>query len=69
MAKPEDFLQAPIPGQSLTTEPRKWPWERPPQMSTVDEALKFYINKLNDQEVIDDMMVAIDIGVPIKPIV
>lgn len=60
----------PVPGNSLATHKvGERPWERPPQMSTVDEALKFYINKLNDQEVIDDMMVAIDIGVPIKPIV
>ena len=60
----------PVPGNSLATHKvGERPWERPPQMSTVDETLKFYINKLNDQEVIDDMMVAIDIGIPIKPIV
>jgi len=69
MAKPEDFLQGPIPGQSLTTEPRKWPWERPPQMSSHEEVTKYYINKLADQDVMDDLAVMFDGGMPLAPFV
>ena len=69
MAKPEDFLQAPIPGQSLTATPKAYKWERPPQMNTVEEATKYYINKLADQDVMDDLAVIFDNGMPITPLV
>lgn len=69
MAKPEDFLQAPIPGQSLTATPRQYKWERPPQMSDQEEVVKYYINKLADQDVMDDLAVLFDGGMPITPFV
>ena len=60
----------PIPGNSLTThKPGDRPWERPPEMSSVEDALRFYFKALNNPEVIDDLMTALDIGVPIRPIV
>ncbi len=69
MAKPEDFLQAPIPGQSLTATPKQYKWERPPQMSDHEEVVKHYINKLADQDVMDDLAVLFDGGMPISPFV
>ena len=30
------MFDAPIPGQSLTTEPKNYPWERPPEMSDIN---------------------------------
>ena len=60
----------PIPGNSLTTQkPGDRPWERPPEMSSVEDALRFYFKMLNDPEVIDDLMTLLDMGVPIRPIV
>ena len=69
MAKPEDFLQAPIPGQSLTATPRQYKWERPPQMADQEEVVKYYINKLADKDVMDDLAVLFDGGMPISPFV
>src|SRR5210317_574759 len=69
MAKAEDFLQAPIPGQSLTATPRQYKWERPPQMADQEEVVKYYINKLADQDVMDDLAVLFDGGMPIAPFV
>jgi hypothetical protein len=69
MAKPEDFLQAPIPGQSLTATPKQYKWERPPQMADHEEVVKYYINKLADQDVMDDLAVLFDGGMPITPFV
>lgn len=69
MVKPENFLEAPIPGQSLTATPRAYKWERPPQMNDVDEVTKYYIEKLADQEVMDDLAVLFDGGMPIAPFV
>lgn len=67
MIKPEDFLEAPIPGMSLTTEPGNSPWEQPPQLVTIQEVADFYISKLTeDQEAIDKTLDAIELGVPLQ---
>ena len=59
-----------LPGNSLTTHATgDRPWERPPQLSSVEESLSFYMRQLSDQDTLDDMLVAIQSGVPIKPLV
>ena len=61
---------APIPGNSLTThKPGDRPWERPPELATVEEALSMYMTMLANQDIIDDLMVALEAGIPIKPLV
>jgi len=50
-----DFM-APIPGQSLTVEPGSVPWEQPPQYASVEEALGFYLEMFDDEDVLDDLM-------------
>ena len=45
---PQLSIDAPIAGQSLTTEPGNRPWENPPQYTTVEEALEYYIHKLEE---------------------
>jgi len=62
-------FDAPIPGQSLTTEPKNSPWESPPDINTVEDATVYYIQKLANEEVIDDLSVMCEVGVPLKPIV
>ena len=68
MAKPPSF-SAPIPGQSLTTPPKARAYERPPELSNVTEVMDFYINRLGDQSVIDDLFVALDNGFPLSTLV
>lgn len=68
MAAPRLF-EAPIPGQSLTDIPKNAPWENPPELNTVEEATKMYIEKLANQDVIDDLAAIAELGVPLKPIV
>lgn len=65
----EELLEAPIPGQSLTDEPNNWPWENPPEMVDPEEATKYYINKMANEEVMDDLAVALDGGTPLAPLV
>lgn len=59
----------PIPGQSLTTEPKNVPWEQPPQMAEVDDVARYYIERIADDEVIDDMAAMVQTGVPLAPLV
>jgi len=65
----EELLEAPIPGQSLTDQPNNWPWENPPEMVDPEEATKYYINKMANEEVMDDLAVALDGGTPLAPLV
>ena len=62
-------FNAPIPGQSLTTKPGNVPWERPPEYNTVEETMAFYLRHLSKSDVIDDTMVLLEVGFPVKPLV
>ena len=61
-----NFLQGPIPGQSLTDTPRNSPWERPAEIDTVEGAVKHYVNKLADPDILDDLAVAFELGADLK---
>lgn len=63
------MFNAPIPGQSLTSEPRNNPWENPAEMSEVGDVIKYYVNKLADDEVMDDLAAVLDQDIPVKTLV
>jgi hypothetical protein len=63
--KPTQF-EGPIPGQSLTTEPKNVPWEQPPQYADPMDALEMYMKRLGDPEAQDDLIDMLDLGVPIS---
>jgi hypothetical protein len=56
----------PIPGQSLTTEPKNAPYENPPEINNVDEALMHHIDHLNNAEAAEDILDFIEAGVDVK---
>ena len=59
-------LMRPIPGMSLTKEPGNAPYENPPLYDTADQALGFYFEKLDDEEILDDMLFTLDNGYPVE---
>jgi len=62
-----EMLQGPVPGMSLTSEPQQFPWEVPTQITTVEEAVEYYSERLmEDQDVEDSLLVALDNGVSIE---
>jgi len=67
--KAETRLRAPIPGQSLTDEPRGYAWERPSEYSTPEEALQFYLPKVTAKETLEDIMLALENGFPLSTLV
>lgn len=69
MADPNIFLNAPIPGQSLTLEPGSVPWEQPPQYTTLDEVVKFYTEKIDDPDLILELLDLLKRDIPILTIV
>ena len=61
-----DVFSAPIPGQSLTDEPKNYPWERPPEITDPREAIKFHIDGINKPEALDNLIEMLQIGVPVQ---
>jgi len=61
----EVSFDRPIPGQGMTSELGARPWEKPPQYTTVDEALSYYLPKLSDDEFAKNLVNVMEMGVPI----
>src|SRR5210317_958287 len=58
-------FDAPIPGQSLTSEPKSWAWERPPRFVKKEDAALFIWDKLHTQDQLERIIVLLDIGVSV----
>lgn len=58
-------FDAPIPGQSLTHELGARPWQNPPQYSTLEEAVEFYVPRLANKNFVGRIIDILDRGVPI----
>lgn len=63
------MFEAPIPGQSLTTEPKNNPWENPADLSDVGDVINYYIEKLMKEDIMDDIIALLDLEVPVAPLV
>lgn len=69
MAADLGYLNAPVPGMSLTTEPGNRPWENPPSLVTVEDAMEFYTKRiLGTPENYDQVLDTIESGLPIRNI-
>jgi hypothetical protein len=69
MAEPmQPMLDAPIPGMSMTHELGARPWQSPPQYSTVEEALDYYIPRLQSDEVTSQLLDVLEMGIPVSTI-
>jgi hypothetical protein len=60
----------PIPGQSLTTNPETpWPWETPPEFTSKDEALSYFLDFLTQEERHEAILDSLEEGVPVMDLV
>ena len=60
----------PIPGSSLTEEPGKRPYERPPQIVGVDQALSYCLDGLlGNQDVREELFNVLDAGLSVETVV
>lgn len=62
-------FNAPIPGQSLTSEPKNLPFERPPQTSNPVEALDMHIDNITDAGALKDAFYFLEAGLPLNGLV
>lgn len=55
-------ISGPIPGMSLTQKPKNAPWEQPPQINKVDEAIEFHLNRLSDPDIMQKGLFILEAG-------
>tara|TARA_R100001377_G_C3173225_1_gene103837 strand:- start:231 stop:734 length:504 start_codon:yes stop_codon:yes gene_type:complete len=60
------LFDAPIPGQSLTTEPKNAPFERPPEIVNPEEALMVHLKRLNDVDKMEAVVLAVNTGIDVQ---
>ena len=58
-------MDAPIPGMGMTAPLGGRPWQQPPQYSTVEEALNYYVERLTHPDMQEELMSTIELGAPL----
>jgi len=59
------MFSAPIPGQSLTSEPRNYPWENPPEYAAPEDALMWHMDRLKDPKKVEAMASLLTMGLDV----
>ena len=69
MARSTDFsFDAPIPGMSLTAEFGARPWQSPPEIASVDDAIEYYLERMSTDNFADQLTDVMEMGVPVADI-
>jgi len=63
------IFAAPIPGQSLTTEPKGLPFERPPKIVDPIEALDLHVENITKTESLEDAFYFLEQGLTLTALV
>ena len=63
------LFNKPIPGQSLTTTPKNHAYERPPAITSPDEALDVHLKRLSNPKAMEDILQLIEGDVDIRTLV
>lgn len=61
-----EYLQGPIPGMSLTSEPGARPWENPPVYVNVEDVVEFYTERILDPETEDFVILVLEKGISVE---
>ena len=62
-------FQAPIPGQSLTTEQGARPWEKPAKFTVPEEAMSYYLDRFSDPNRTAEMLDILESGFPLTNLI
>ena len=61
-------LSAPVPGMSLTAEPKSRPWRKPYMHNSVDDVATYYMDKILTAEFADGLVEQVEVGFPLATI-
>lgn len=60
------MFNAPIPGQSLTTQPKSRPWEKPPKTTNIDKAMATVLQSVTQKSAAKGLLNYMELGFPIE---
>jgi len=58
-------VDSPIPGMGMTAPLGGRPWQQPPQLATVEDAIEYYIPKFADRDFAPELLTVIELGIPL----
>ena len=61
----EQRFEAPIPGMAMTHELGARPWQQPAKQPSVEEALHYYLPRMQDDAFTDSLLNVIEMGMPL----
>ncbi len=61
----EMSITRPIPGESLTVQPGKYPYERPAEFSDPEQALDYFIERFLEPSMFNATLAVLDAGAPL----
>ena len=61
----EQSFDRPIPGMGMTFEVGSRPWQTPPELSTVEQATDYYVERMNTDAFKGQLVDVIEMGVPL----
>ena len=64
----ETQFNVPIPGESLVAELGARPWQSPPKLATVDEAVDYYMQRMSSEKFMEQVVEVLESGVPVAVI-
>jgi len=61
----EQSFDRPIPGMGMTFEVGSRPWQTPPELTTVEQATDYYVERMNTDAFKGQLVDVIEMGVPL----
>ena len=61
----EQSFDRPIPGMCITFEVGSRPWQTPPEITTVEQATNYYVERMNTDQFKAQLVDVIEMGVPL----
>jgi hypothetical protein len=62
------MMDGPIPGENYTSDTKNYPWHRPPEYTTTDEAIDYVVKVFSREEAIASTVTMMEIGIDISTI-
>lgn len=60
------LFNAPVPGESLTAEPRNYPWENPMMHVDPEKAMQYHIDRISTPQTMDAILTLLQLGMPVR---
>lgn len=57
---------APIPGANYTSDTKNYPWHRPPEFTSLDDAIEMSFKKLTEENAATGLLTMLEMGAPVS---